>query len=433
VSAGAARGTRAPCGRSRRAFVVVLDACGVGALPDAAEYGDEGSDTLGHLAALEGGLDLPVLGALGLGNLTTVAGVPPSPRPAIHGRLSAIGPGKDSITGHWGLMGVAAPGSLPQWPDGVPGDDLVAMERAAGSDGAPGTGGAALEQDAPARRDAGPVSAGPRFRFLGGAVSDGMLALERWGAEHLETGRPILYTSSVDSVLQVAAHVDRISEPELHALCRRLHAGLPDVLRPARVIARPFAGVPGAFARTAGRLDVATPAPTRSHLDELRDRGIHVHGVGKVVDVFAGRGFDETTSASTNADGIAAVDGLLDELEQGLAFVNLVETDDRYGHRKDTAGFHAALRGIDAAVGRWLRRLGPGDLLVLTADHGVDPAAPHAFHTREHAPLLAVVAGADGDRVGARYDGTLADVGASVLAWLAGASTYRVPGRSFLP
>lgn len=386
----------------RRAFVVVLDACGVGALPDAAEYGDEGSDTLGHLAALEGGLRLPQLGALGLGSVTTLAGVPPAQRPAIHGRLAAIGPGKDSIVGHWGLMGVAAPGTMPAWPDAIPAAQLATMGRAAGRE------------------------------LLAGAVSDGLLALERWGPEHLATGRPILYTSAVDSVLQVAAHADHLSPGELGDLCRRLHAGLPDALRPARVIGRPFAGVPGAFHRVPGRLDVATPPPGRSHLDVLRDRGTPVLGVGKVVDVFAGRGFDVARPATTNDEGIAAVDDLLDTLDRGLAFVNLVETDDRYGHRKDTAGFHAALRGIDAAVGRWLPRLRPDDVLVLTADHGVDPAAPHAFHTREHAPLLAVVPGADGRPRSARHDGVLADVGASVVEWLTGSPAAGLPGRSFL-
>lgn len=387
---------------SRRAFVVVLDACGVGALPDAAEYGDEGSDTLGHLAELEGGLRLPQLGALGLGHVTPLVGVPPSDRPAIHGRLAAIGPGKDSIVGHWGLMGVAAPGTLPRWPDGIPGAELRAMGHAAGRE------------------------------LLAGAVSDGLRALERWGAEHLASGRPIVYTSAVDSVLQVAAHTDHLSPDGLAALARRLHAGLPSELRPARVIARPFAGAPGAFHRVPGRLDVATPPPGRSHLDVLRDRGVPVLGVGKVVDVFAGRGFDEARPATTNDEGIAAVDEHLGTLDHGLAFVNLVETDDRYGHRKDTAGFHAALRGIDAAVAGWLPRLRPDDLLVLTADHGVDPAAPHAFHTREHAPLLAVVAGPDGRPRSARHDGVLADVGASVVEWLTGSAGPDLPGRSFV-
>lgn len=387
---------------TRRAFVVVLDACGVGALPDAAEYGDEGCDTLGHLAELEGGLRLPQLGALGLGHLTTIAGVPPTVHPAIHGRLAAVGPGKDSVVGHWGLMGVAAPSTLPRWPDGIPDDQRRAMGRAAGRE------------------------------LLAGAVIDGLRALDRWGGEHLATGRPILYTSAVDSVLQVAAHTEHLSPDELGDLCRRLHAGLPGELRPARVIGRPFAGAPGAFRRVPGRLDVAAPPPGRSHLDELRDRGVPVLGVGKVVDVFAGRGFDAVRAATTNAEGIAAVDDLLGSLDRGLAFVNLVETDDRYGHRKDTAGFHAALRGIDAAVGRWLARLRRDDLLVLTADHGVDPAAPHAFHTREHAPLLAVVPGPDGRPRSARHDGVLADVGASVVDWLTGSPATGLPGRSFV-
>ena len=387
--------------RARRAFVVVLDACGVGALPDAAEYGDAGADTLGHLATIEGGLRLPHLGALGLGHLTAIEGVPPSPRPAVHGRLAAIGPGKDSMAGHWGLMGVAAPGALPHWPEGIPADDRRAIEEAAGT------------------------------AFLAGAVSDGLDALDRWGAGHLLGGGPILYTSAVDSVLQVAAHVDRLPVDDLHALCRRLHGALPEALRPARVIARPFAGTPGAFARVPGRLDVATPPPTRSHLDLLREREVRVSGIGKVVDVFAGRGFDAVRSAGTNAAAIAAVDERLGDPAPGLEFVNLVETDDRFGHRKDTAGFHAALRGIDDAVGRWLPRLGPDDLLVLTADHGVDPAAPHAFHTREHAPLLAIAPGTDGHPLSIRHDGVLADVGATVVRWLTGEDAPELPGRPF--
>lgn len=396
-----ARPHRAHRAGGRRAFVVVLDACGVGALPDAADYGDLGADTLGHLARIEGGLRLPVLGALGLGHLTPILGVPPSPRPAIHGRLAAIGPGKDSLAGHRGLMGIAAPVALPHWPDGIPAADRRAIERAAGT----------------------PLAAG--------TVSDGLRALEHWGGEHLDGGPPILYTSAVDSVLQVAGHVDRLDVAALHDLCRRLHDRLPDALRPARVIARPFAGHPGAFVRVPGRLDVATPPRGRSHLDVLRERGVHVTGVGKVVDVFAGRGFDATRGAATNAAAIAAVDDRLDDPAPGLTFVNLVETDDRFGHRKDTAGFHAALRGIDAAVGRWLPRLGAGDLLVLTADHGVDPAAAHAFHTREHAPLLAVHRGPDGARARGRHDGVLADVGATVVRWLTGEDAEGLAGRAF--
>ncbi|WP_210493425.1 phosphopentomutase [Patulibacter sp. SYSU D01012] len=387
----------------RRAFVLVLDACGVGALPDAGDYGDEGADTLGHLAQLVGGLDLPALGGLGLGAIAPIAGVPPAARPAIHGRLDALGPGKDSIVGHWGLMGVAAPGALPTWPAGVGEDERRAMGELAGTP------------------------------LLSGATSDGLDALATWGAEHLRTGHPILYTSAVDSVLQLAAHERHWPVPALHDLAVRLHAALPADRRPARIIARPFVGEPGAFVRIPGRKDVAMAPPAQSYLDALQDRGVPVHGVGKVVDVFAGRGFDVVHPATTNAEALAATETLLDGMDRGLAFVNLVETDDRFGHRKDTAGFHGALRAIDAAVGGWLPRLGPDDLLVLTADHGVDPAAPHPFHTREYAPLLAHVRGPDGRPLSGRRDGTLADVGASALAWLTGASPGPLPGRSFVP
>lgn len=395
---------------ARRAFVVVLDACGVGALPDAAAYGDAGSDTLGHLAEIEGGLALPTLAALGLGNIGPILGVSPTPDPAVHGRLAAIGPGKDSIVGHWGLMGLVAPAALPTWPDGI-GDDE--------------------------RRRMGELAGTP---FLAGAVSDGLHALDRWGAEHLASGHPVLYTSAVDSVLQVAAHQDRWSTAELHALCARLHRGLPDGQRPARVIARPFTGEPGDFVRTSGRRDFALDPPGPSYLDAVRATGVRVDGVGKVVDVFAGQGFDAVHPGATNDEALRATSALLDDPEAGLVFVNLIETDERYGHRKDTAGFHRALREIDAAVAVWLPRLGPDDLLILTADHGVDPAAPHRFHTREYAPLLARFAvpdraGESSEPIWAsgRHDGTLADVGASVLWWLAGTEPAHLPGRTFVP
>ncbi len=385
---------------SRRAFVVVLDACGVGAAADAADYGDAGTHTLRHVGEAEGGLRVPTLEALGLGDITPLPGVGPAASPAVHGRLAPIGPGKDSIVGHWGLMGVVAPGPLPSWPDGVADEERERWSAVLG------TG------------------------LLGGRRSDGLAALERWGAEHLETGRPILYTST-DSVLQLAAHVDRWPEDALHDLCRALHDLLGSAA-PARVIARPFRGRPGAFERTDGRHDVATPPPGRSYLDALRDRAVPVHGVGKVTDVFAGRGVDVAHPAPTNARALAATGRLLDELPAGLAFVNLVETDQRYGHRQDTAGFHAALREIDAAVAGWLPRLRSEDLLVLTADHGVDPRTDHRDHTRELVPLLARFAGPDGAPATGRHDGALADVGASVLRWLTGTAEPGLPGRSFV-
>jgi phosphopentomutase len=301
---------------SRRAFVVVLDACGVGALPDAADYGDADADTLGHLARAVGGLELPVLGGLGLGRVATLAGVPPAGDPVLHGRLHPLGPGKESTTGHWELMGVG-----------------------------------------PAARE--------------------------------------------------------VMQGE-HAV--------------GRVIARPFQGTPGAFTRTHGRRDFSLPPPSRSYLDELRADGVPVHAVGKVDQLFAGVGVDRSHPGPTNPIAIESTDRLLDELEAGLVFVNLVETDQVYGHRKDVAGFERALRQIDAAAGSWLEHLREEDLLVLTADHGCDPTTPGTDHTREHAPLLAVFPG----HGGRRHDGPLADVGASALRWLAGRDAAGLPGSSFL-
>jgi phosphopentomutase len=381
----------------RRAFVVVLDACGVGALPDAEAYGDAGSDTLGHLAAALGGLDLPALGRLGLGSITEIAGVPPADDPVIHGRLHPLGPGKDSTTGHWELMGVVARRPPPTYPDGFPAELLAELERLAGRG------------------------------FLCNAPYNGIAAIDDFGADHLRTGRLILYTSQ-DSVLQVAAHTDVVPEAELHALCRRFRAALGPPHAVGRVIARPFTGRPGAFERTAGRKDLSLPPPSRSHLEALRDAGVPVHAVGKVADLFTGRGIDAAHPGPTNREALAQTTRLVDGLDAGLVFTNLIETDQVYGHRQDLQGFHAALRDIDAAVAGWLERLRPGDLLVLTADHGVDMTTPGTDHSREYAPLLATADGLRG-----RHDGPLADVGASVLRWLAGRDDPGIPGTPFVP
>jgi phosphopentomutase len=251
--------------------------------------------------------------------------------------------------------------------------------------------------------------------------------LEAFGPHHLGTGEAILYTSA-DSVLQIAVHVDVISESELYAGClaaRRVMTGEHAV---GRVIARPFEGVPGAFVRREGRRDYAVPPPGRSYLEELRQDGAAVHGVGKIHDLLAGVGVDVKHRGASNAAGIAATGQLLRELEAGLIFVNLVETDQVYGHRHDVAGFSRALGEIDAAVADWLSALGPDDLLVLTADHGVDPIAPHTDHTREYAPLLGTYLGCQGRR----HDGLLADVGATVLRWIAGRDAPGLPGEPFV-
>ena len=382
---------------SRRAFVVVLDACGVGALPDAEEYGDAGADTLGHLAAAVGGLDLPALEALGLGMVAPLAGVARVAEPALHGRLHPLGPGKDSTTGHWELMGVVTPAPLPTYPDGFPPEIVDALSRRTGRG------------------------------ILGNHPAEGVEAILTYGDEHLRTGDLVVYTSA-DSVLQIAAHVDVLATEELYALCADAREVMRGEHAVGRVIARPFQGAPGEFTRTLGRRDFSVRPPGRSYLEEARDAGVRVHAVGKVSQLFAGVGVDEAHPGATNAIAIASIDRLLDSPGGGLVFANLVDTDQVHGHRKDVAGFERALREIDAAVARWTQRLGEGDMLVLSADHGCDPTTPGTDHTREYAPLLALFHG----HGGARHDGPLADVGASALDWLTGRRA-QLRGESFIP
>jgi phosphopentomutase len=377
--------------------VIVLDACGVGALPDASDYGDAGANTLGHLAERVGGLELPTLERLGLGAILPLRGVAPAGSPVLHGRLAPLGPGKESTTGHWELMGVVPDHPLPTYPEGFPPGIVRELERVTG------------------------------LRFCCNRPYSGTEVIEEYGPHHLATGEVILYTSA-DSVLQLAAHVNRIGEPELYAACRAARAVMVGAHAVGRVIARPFEGEPGSFRRREGRRDYAAPPPGRSYLEELQDAGVPVHGVGKIRDLFAGVGIDAKHEGATNAKGVASTTALLRELDAGLVFVNLIETDQVYGHRHDVEGFHAALREIDTAVDGWLGLLREDDLLVLTADHGVDPNAPHTDHTREYAPLLAVFPGHEGRR----HDGLLADVGASVLRWLTGHDAPALPGTPFL-
>jgi phosphopentomutase len=406
--AGRVEGTR-----SRRAFVLVIDACGVGALPDAGDYGDEGTNTLAHLAAALGGLRLPVMQALGLGSIVPLLGVPPSEDPAIYGRLRPFGPGKDSISGHWELMGVVQDRPAPTYPHGFPPDVLARLQRACG------------------------------HRMICNRPDNGLAAIDEFAAEHLRTGALILYTSQ-DSVLQLAAHVERVPPQELYRACAVVRAQMSGEHAVGRVIARPFAGVEGAYERTDGRRDFALGPPTRSYLQELQDAGVDVHGVGKIHDLFAGLGVNVSHEGATNARALDSVEGLLEDLDRGLVFANLIETDQVYGHRRDAPGFARALGEIDARVGVMLGRLRGGDLLILTADHGVDLAHPGTDHTREYAPLLAVTGemlarrddvarrGHAGALGGARHDGALADVGATVLRWLTGRGAQGLPGEAFV-
>lgn len=400
-----------------RAFVIVIDACGVGELPDSGEYGDAGANTLGHVAEAAGGLDLPVLQSLGLGNVMALAGVPPVPQPAVHGRLHPLGPGKDTITGHWELMGVVTPVALRTYPDGFPPEVIAAVEAATGR------------------------------AVLCNRPYSGTQVIDDFGPEHVRTGALIVYTSA-DSVLQIAAHEDVVPLDELYAACAAAREIMRGEHAVGRVIARPFRGRPGALERTDARRDLALDPPARSYLEELQAAGVPVHSVGKVGQVFNGVGVDEQHKGATNATALEATSALMDSLDRGLVFVNLVETDQVYGHRNDAAGFHRALQGIDAAVGEWLDRLAPErDLLILTADHGCDPTHPGTDHTREHVPLLAHFAGPAGDgsasgrrhdgaagrggSAGRRHDGPFADVGASVLHWLTGREAPGLPGAPF--
>jgi phosphopentomutase len=391
----------------RRAIVLVIDACGVGALPDAAGYGDEGTNTLAHVAEAVEGLELPTLQSLGLGSIVPLRGVPAAADPAIHGRLHPLGSGKDSITGHWELMGVVLERALPTYPRGFPPEAIARLVAATGHE------------------------------FIGNRPYNGIAAIEELGPEHLRSGALILYTSQ-DSVLQLAAHVERVAESELYRACAAARAAMTGQHAVGRVIARPFTGREGAFRRTEGRRDFSLRPSGRSYLEELEDAGLEVHGVGKIGDLFAGVGLTRSHPGSSNARALESVAALLGELERGLVFVNLIETDQLYGHRKDVRGFGRSLLEVDRGLAQLLAGMEEDDLLIVTADHGVDPAHPGSDHTREYAPLLAVTGAmarrrtAGGRLGGARHDGPLADVGASVLRWLTGHDAGELPGAAFV-
>jgi phosphopentomutase len=295
-------------------------------------------------------------------------------------------------------MGVITPEPLRTYPDGFPPDIIDALHDATGRG------------------------------ILLNKPYNGVAAIEDYGEQHLRTGDLIVYTSA-DSVLQIAAHEDVVSIDELYEACAQAREIMSGDYTVGRVIARPFTGEPGHFQRTTRRKDLAVEPPGRSYLQELQDAGVPVHSVGKVASVFTGIGIDQAHPGATNPEAIASVDALIDSLDRGLVFANFVETDQVYGHRGDMEGFHGALQEIDRSVAGWLERLDPeNDMLVLTADHGVDPTTPGTDHTREHVPLLAAFAG----NGGRRHDGPLADVGASALHWLAGRDAPALPGSSFV-
>jgi phosphopentomutase len=384
-----------------RACVIVLDAVGAGELPDAAEYGDVGSDTLGNVARAVGGLDLPNLEALGLGNVEPLEGCPPqSGAPAVAGRLIERSKGKDTTTGHWELMGVITPQPMPTYPHGFPHDVIDPFMHRTGRG------------------------------VLGNKPAPGTEIIQELGEEHQRSGKWIVYTSA-DSVFQLAAHEETIPLEELYAASRNAREILTGKHAVGRVIARPFLGTPGNYERTTNRHDFSLIPKRPNYLSLVRDAGLRVHGVGKIGDIFAGQDIDESHPTKSNVDGITQTEKLLRELDDGLIFTNLVETDMLWGHRNDPENFHRCLQDFDRRLPDILDALRPDDLLILTSDHGCDPTTPSTDHSREHALLLAYVAGKNaGGRI---HEGEFADVGATVNAWLGGKSATRgVPGQQIV-
>ena len=384
-----------------RACVIVLDAVGAGELPDADQYGDAGSDTLGNVAKAVGGLDLPNMEALGLGNIEPLAGCPPQPgAPAVAGRLITRSKGKDTTTGHWELMGVVTAQPFPTYPHGFPHDVID------------------------------PFMHGTGRGVLGNKPASGTEIIQELGEEHQKTGKWIVYTSA-DSVFQIAAHEETVPLDELYEACRVAREQLTGKHAVARVIARPFVGVPGSYTRTANRHDFSLEPRRPNYLTLVRDAGARVHGVGKISDIFAGCDIDESYPTKSNVEGIQQTEKLLLELDDGLVFVNLVETDMLWGHRNDPVNFHRCLQDFDRRLPNLLEALRPGDLLILTSDHGCDPTTPSTDHSREHAMLLAYVAGRNA--AGQIHEGEFADVGATVNAWLGGKAPSRgIPGQPIL-
>ena len=344
-------------GRFRRVTWIVLDSVGIGEMPDAAAYGDVGSDTLGNIARRRE-LHLPNLGELGLGNLKALPHVEPVDRPgAAFGRCALASPGKDTTTGHWEMVGIHLAKPFPLYPRGFPPEIMQEFERRIGR----GT--------------------------LGNRAASGTEIIKELGEEHMRTGQPIVYTSA-DSVFQIAAHEEVIPLWELYKMCETAREILRGPHEVGRVIARPFVGQPGAFTRTPNRHDYAVPPPKGMLLDQLEERDVRVFSVGKIFDVFLGRGIRDHEKTKNNTDGMAKTLQALDELDAGLVFINLVDFDQLYGHRNDVEGYARALEEFDQWLPSLYEKLSSDDLVIITADHGCDPTTPSTDHSREYVPLL---------------------------------------------
>jgi len=384
----------------RRGIILVMDSCGAGEAPDAADYGDEGSDTLGHTAAVVGGLDLPNLEKAGLGNLHgSIQGVPPVARPSMaYGKLTEASAGKDSTTGHWEIAGVVTTDAQATFTDtGFPPELVQAVEEESG------------------------------HRFIGNYAASGTVILDELGPEHIATGRPILYTSA-DSVFQIAAHKSVIPLEELYRISRiaRKHANRYQI---GRVIARPFEGEPGNFKRTYERHDFAMEPHAPTLLDHAKEAGLSVHGIGKIEDLFAGCGLTSAVHTEGDEDGLRhTIEALKTRDGPGVIFTNLVDLDMIYGHRENPSGYAQGLALIDSYIPALAIELTADDLLFITADHGNDPTDGSTDHTREYVPLL--VAGMNGAGVDLGIRDQYCDIAATIAEGLKLPMPAR--GKSFL-
>lgn len=384
-----------------KAVLIVLDGLGVGDAPDAREYGDEGSDTLANMAQVVGGLQVPNMQQLGLGNLHELLGVPPVSQPrASYGRLQEVSAGKDSTTGHWELMGLVTETPFPTYPNGFPAEVLEEFTRLTG------------------------------YGVLGNKAASGTAIIEELGDEHLATGKLIVYTSA-DSVFQIAAHDQVCPLEELYRVCEIARKMLVPPHQVSRVIARPFTGPSGSYARTAFRHDYSIEPPSGLILPTLQGHGVQVISIGKIYDLYAGTGIHETLPSKSNAEGMAALAKLYAECdhEQALIMLNLVDFDMLWGHRNDPEGMKKGLEEFDRWLPEFLDMLDPGDLLLMTADHGNDPTTPSTDHSRELVPIIAFMAGQpEGQDLGLRQG--FMDVAATIAHFFD--APLPAKGQSFL-
>jgi phosphopentomutase len=374
-----------------RVIWIVLDSVGIGAMPDAAAYGDVGSDTLGNIAK-QHALDLPNLCRMGLARIKNIPGLcKRNPAAAAYGKCALASPGKDTVTGHWEMAGIILERPFPLYPNGFPPEIINMLGR----------------------------------EVIGNKAASGTEIIDELGAEHMRTGAPIVYTSA-DSVFQIAAHEEVMPLEELYKFCELAREILRGPHEVGRVIARPFVGQPGAFKRTANRHDYPVPPPPGMLLDQLHDRNIPVYAVGKISDIFLGRGITQSVKTKGNADGMAKTCEAMAIQPDGLIFVNLVDFDSLYGHRNDVEGYGRALEAVD----RWLPNLDlrAGDMLILAADHGCDPTTPSTDHSREYTPLFVYGQKVRAD-VGLGTRNSLADIGATVAENF---GTALKAGKSFL-